>query len=601
MDYKNYTVEDFVLDQEFRDWVLHPQPGRMTPWEKAAYNPLMNKCLNEARQIILNSQPKDYHVKNEIIDESFLTIKERYEQVTQNANSKSSISLRVIKVAAIAVIFLLIGTLKQVNYNPEQISYASSKRHPEEIILPEGSKVILAKGAELSFNKNWRAEGKRIATLDGEAYFSIKKRHYQGNKISFTVQTPDLMVEVLGTEFNVNTKDNITQVVLNSGKVRLSTRETNQKLLMTPGDVVEYFHSFKKLVVKSDVDHSKYISWTKPILRKSNKESSMASQSASVTAIKDLPEFGIYYNYITKHAISNMPIFIRPNLPKSANNIIHQEQKGINNSYNAIQYGKKNIATSISEGKGNVTQIEQKGSNNQIDGFEFHSLPEFGIVQFGNFNQVKSIQNGIFNQSQVHQYGNKNDAEINQFGNNNKNITEQIGNNNKAYVKQIGDNLASKQLQIGNQNKAEVEFKGSNYRTQQDDAEWSSYQEQVGSYNRSILLIRNSAPNTNAYTLQHGQSNKIKSELSENYNYLYILQQGNDNIATSETSEGDWNEIYIYQTGEQNKVGELWNKGIRQRGELNDANILQIGNKNRAQTTQTGVNNKVQIKQADNK
>jgi ferric-dicitrate binding protein FerR (iron transport regulator) len=601
MDYNNYTVEDFVLDQEFRDWVLNPQPGRITPWGSAAYNPLMNKCLNEAREIILSSQPKDYYVENEDINESFLTIKEQYQEVTQNANSKSSVSFRVLKIAVIAIIFLLIGTFKQVNYLPEQVSYASNKRHPEEIILPEGSKVILAEGAELTFNENWRTEGKRVAKLKGQGYFSIKKRHYQGEKTPFIVQTTNLMVEVLGTEFNVKTKGDITQVVLNSGKVRLTTQETNQQLVMQPGDVVEYFHNFQKLVIKSDVDHEKYISWAKPIIQRSNTSLPKANQSEKALASKDLPKFGSYYNYSIKNAIANMPVFIRPNLPKSANNIIYQEQKGNNNSYNAIQHGRKNLATSISEGKGNITQIEQKGSNNQIDGLELHTLPEFGIVQYGNFNQLKIKQDGIFNKIQAHQYGNQNKAEVNQFGNKNKNITEQIGNQNKAYVKQIGDNLTSKQLQVGNQNKAEVEFKGNNYRTQQDEAAWSSYQEQVGSYNKSMLLIRNSSPNTNAYTLQHGQNNEIKSELSENYNYLYILQQGNENIATSETSEGDWNEIYIYQTGEQNKVGEIWSKGIKQKGELNDANILQIGNKNRARTSQTGVNNQVRIKQTDNK
>jgi hypothetical protein len=498
----------------------------------------------------------------------------------------------------------LIGTLKQVNYNPEHVFYSSNSHHPKQIILPEGSKVILAEGAELTFNRNWRSDGGRIAKLKGEAYFSVKKRHYQGKKISFTVETPGLMVEVLGTEFNVNTEELHTQVVLNSGKVRLKTRQTKQQLIMEPGDVVEYFHNFKKLVVKSDIDHEKLISWTKPVINKTGSKlaSSFKQTESSISeSIKDLPEFGTYYNYSIKQAVTNMPVFIRPNLPKLSNNLAYQEQIGNNNSYSAIQYGEKNKGTSISKGTENIVEIEQKGLNNKIDGLGLHSLPEFGIVQFGNFNQLKIAQEGIFNKTQAHQLGNQNASEIYQLGNDNTNVTQQIGDQNKAYVEQIGDNLTSKQIQLGNQNEAKVEFNGNNYRTQNDDASWSSYQEQVGDFNTSKLLIRNSSPNTNAYTLQHGQSNKINSELSEDNNYLYIIQQGYENVASSETSEGGFNEIYIYQAGEQNEIGNIWNKGIQQKGALNDANIMQTGNKNKAATTQTGINNQVQIKQSNNK
>jgi hypothetical protein len=603
MEYKYYNIENYILDDEFRDWVLHPHRTTIHSWDKISYNPLKNHCLNQARTIILNSQPTEYKIKKEVIESEFETIRNYYQkQTTQEANSKSSVFFRVLKVAAIAILFLLIGTLKQVNYNPEQLFYSSNSHRPKQIILPEGSNVILAKGAELTFNRNWRSDGERIARLKGKAYFSVKTRHYQGKKIHFRVHTPDLTVEVLGTEFNVNTEENLTQVVLNSGKVRLKTRQTNQQLIMNPGDVVEYFHNFKKLVVKSEIDHEKFISWTKPVFNNTSNKLASTSKGSEYTiskSKKDLPEFGTYYNYSIKQAVPNMPIFIRPNLPKLANNIVYQKQIGKNNSFRAVQYGEKNITTSISKGNENIAEIEQKGSNNKIDGANLHSLPEFGIVQFGNFNQLKIAQKGIFNQTQAHQFGDRNASEIYQLGADNKNITLQMGNENKAFVKQIGNNLTSSQIQIGNQNKAEVKFSGNNYRTQNDDANWSSYQEQVGDYNKSMLLIRNSSPNTNAYTLQHGQSNKINSELSEDNNYLFVIQQGYENVASSETSEGGFNEIYIYQAGEQNEIGDIWNKGIKQKGLLNDANIMQTGIKNKAITNQTGVNNQVQIQQSD--
>ena len=500
---------------------------------------------------------------------------------------------------------MFIGNLKQPQNSPDQILYTANSEHPKEVILPEGSKVILAEDARITFNKNWRDEGKRIAKLQGKAYFSVKKRHFQGKKVNFTVKTPNIQVEVLGTEFNVDTDNSITQVVLNSGKVKLSTLGTNQQITMKPGDVVEYFHNFQKLVLKSNIKHERYITWIEPIRSRNNSKLANAlknNPSKQKNNQNDPPRFGTYNTFSLKNAIPTMPVFFRPSLPKAENNLAYQQQIGNHNSSEVIQDGEKNIITSITQGSGNTINTEQKGANNKIDRANNpFSLPEFGIVQYGNYNQININQEGLLNNAISHQYGNMNKSDITQLGNDNKNITQQIGNDNKAYIEQIGDNLTSKQLQVGSQNTAEAKFAGSNYRTQSDNAAWSSYQEQIGMNNKSILQITNTSPNTNAYTLQHGKSNKVNSQLSEDYNYLYVIQEGEGNTASSETYEGDLNEIFIYQTGEQNKVGNGWIRGVTQRGAFNNVNIYQQGNENTATTSQKGLNNQLKIKQKDNK
>lgn len=609
MEYRNYTVEDFVLDDEFRARVLHPHSENIQLWNKRLYDPLTYENLHTAKKIIQSSQPREYSVEPKEIEQGLTHLREQYQQkICKKQNPSNNTFLRILKIAVVALLFLFIGNLKQIQDTPDQILYTATAEQPKEVILPEGSKVILAKGARITFNKNWRDEGKRITKLQGKAYFSIKKRHFQGEKISFTVETPNIQVEVLGTEFNVNTDNNITQVVLNSGKVKLSTLGTNQQITMKPGEVVEYFHNFRKLVLKSNTNHKKYIAWIEPITSGNrSKAATFSANSPSKQHTKqiDPPIFGTYNTFSLTNAIPTMPVFFRPTLPKAKNNIAYQQQTGEHNSSEVMQQGKENIITSFTEGTGNTINTEQKGANNNIDGLNNQnnpfSLPEFGIVQYGNFNQINISQEGLLNNATSHQYGNMNKSDITQLGNDNKIITYQIGNDNKAYIEQIGENLTSKQLQVGSQNTAEAKFAGSNYRTQSDNAEWSSYQEQIGMNNKSMLQITNTSPNTNAYTLQHGRSNKVNSQLSEDYNYLYVIQEGEGNTASSETYEGDFNEIYIYQTGEQNKVGNGWMPGVIQRGALNNVNIYQQGKENTATTSQTGLNNQLKIKQKDNK
>ena len=608
MEYRNYTVEDFVLDDEFRARVLQPRSESTQLWNKRLYDPLTYNNLHQAKKIIQSSQPIDYNVEAEVIEQGLTQLRKQYQQIHTNQNASNTTFLRVFKIAVVALLFLFIGNLKQIQYTPDQILYTATKKQPKEVILPEGSKVILAEDARITFNKNWRDEGKRIAKLQGKAYFSIKKRHFQGEKVNFIVETPNIRVEVLGTEFNVDTDKNITQVVLNSGKVKLSTLGTNQQITMDPGDVVEYFHNFRKLVLKSNTDHKKYITWIEPIRSKNNSKlattlkNNLSKQQDKKAAP---PTFGTYNTFSLTNAIPNMPVFFRPLLPKSLNNLTYQQQVGNHNSSKVMQHGKENIIASVTEGNENTIHIEQKGANNNIDGANKQnnsfSLPEFGIVQYGNFNQINITQEGLLNNATSHQYGNMNKSGITQLGNDNKIITYQIGNDNKAYIEQIGDNLTSKQLQVGSQNTAEAKFEGNNYRTQSDNAEWSSYQEQIGMNNKSMLQITNTSPNTNAYTIQHGKSNKVNSGLSEDYNYLYVIQAGEGNTASSETYEGDFNEIYIYQTGEQNKVGNGWMPGVTQRGALNNVNIYQQGKENTATTSQKGLNNQLKINQQNNK
>ncbi len=55
MDISNYTVEDFVLDREFKLWVLSPNIESNILWEALlSENPLHFNNVKIAREILLN-------------------------------------------------------------------------------------------------------------------------------------------------------------------------------------------------------------------------------------------------------------------------------------------------------------------------------------------------------------------------------------------------------------------------------------------------------------------------------------------------------------------------------------------------------------------
>lgn len=66
------------------------------------------------------------------------------------------------------------------------------------IVLPDSSKVWLNSGSRITFNNNFN-KGSRELYLEGEAYFAVEK----DPENPFMVNTSDISVEVLGTEFNL--------------------------------------------------------------------------------------------------------------------------------------------------------------------------------------------------------------------------------------------------------------------------------------------------------------------------------------------------------------------------------------------------------------
>lgn len=110
----------------------------------------------------------------------------------------------------------------------------------EMVTLSDGTVVHLYANSRLSYPPQW--EEQREVWLEGEGYFTVKK--VQENNTSFPrqfiVHTSNLDVEVLGTEFNVKDRRGNTQVILNSGLIKLTKIvHDTEELTLVPGDIAE--------------------------------------------------------------------------------------------------------------------------------------------------------------------------------------------------------------------------------------------------------------------------------------------------------------------------------------------------------------------------
>jgi len=145
------------------------------------------------------------------------------------------------------------------------------------ITLPDSSVVKVNSGSVLIYPQQF--SDSRDIFLNGEAYFTVTKDEAK----PFIVKTTDMDIEVLGTVFNVNayTDSEKTSTTLESGKVNVRIKNTNQdQVILTPDECVTYNRS-TGLFEKSSIKVENAIAWT---------EGNMVIQSMTINEVMKFVE-----------------------------------------------------------------------------------------------------------------------------------------------------------------------------------------------------------------------------------------------------------------------------------------------------------------------
>lgn len=164
------------------------------------------------------------------------------------------------KVAAVLIVPIIIVSVFYNMYNRQGSQSWVEINSPEgartEFHLPDGSSGWLNGGSKIKYDPEFLST--RQVELSGEAYFDVVKQ----NGISFIVGTPAMNINVLGTKFNVstNSKEGLTEVVLEEGKIEaIGTIKTFNKVLV-PGDKLDF--NFQKNILKIEsIDTESYTAW----------------------------------------------------------------------------------------------------------------------------------------------------------------------------------------------------------------------------------------------------------------------------------------------------------------------------------------------------
>jgi ferric-dicitrate binding protein FerR (iron transport regulator) len=309
MDFKNFTVSDFICNEHFQDWVIRPDDKTDNFWNNwLEQHPGKKQTVDEARKVLLNIKFKEDIPSSEQVQKALM----EHMAKIQSMEVKPMPTLPVFinrnrlrhfsKIAAILTGILLIGSLA-FYYNWKYAKTTISTRYGEikTLMLPDSTEIILNAHSSVTFLKHWPDDRPREVTLQGEAFFKVnhlnKNEQHIKNSQRFIVHTKDIKVEVLGTQFDVRNRRSETNVILKSGKVKIVfNKPTHAEVTMAAGEMITY-EANKDQLKRSLTNPEVHTAWI---------DKKMILEDASVNTIIQFLEDNYGYKIILKDtAIGN--------------------------------------------------------------------------------------------------------------------------------------------------------------------------------------------------------------------------------------------------------------------------------------------------------
>ncbi|QEC51619.1 FecR family protein [Anseongella ginsenosidimutans] len=271
--YDQYTIEDFILDERFHDWVTHGRDDEF--WQAQLRNcPEKSDMIHAARDFILNLKIRE-HLPGSYREQAAV---QRFRELTRQdgkgipgemtrmedgraATAPARAGLKWLRgVAASLLVLCLLGGGTWMLFKKKPVLVKTEYGQMKQVKLPDNSIIYLNANSNLRYEKSLLGGFSREVWLEGEAFFEVEKQENgSGGYRNFLVHTQGLAVEVLGTSFNVRDRHAVSSVTLQSGKVEVNMDE-GRKVMLEPGERVEISRKAKS-VIKNKVKPERYTSW----------------------------------------------------------------------------------------------------------------------------------------------------------------------------------------------------------------------------------------------------------------------------------------------------------------------------------------------------
>ena len=267
MNYQGYSVEELLASQEFKEWVLNPNPNSDEFWAKwMESHPEQRENILRARELLLSfrhleAEPVSREERGEIL-KSILSDKNVRPLRSPNYWARLyGVAAAITLVLAACIYFFVTSPSPHADSASEivQVVKENPKGQKTKIRLPDGTMVWLNSESRLQYPATFGSE--RAIILIGEAFFEVAEDQSR----PFKVFSRGIVTTALGTSFNVRAFQNDPKVSIGlvTGKVSLEIEQSpnGSKRFMSHGEMA-VFDTEHQVVNISKYNNLNFMKWT---------------------------------------------------------------------------------------------------------------------------------------------------------------------------------------------------------------------------------------------------------------------------------------------------------------------------------------------------
>lgn len=272
-EYKNYNLEDFLLDDSFRNWVLGEDVQLDGLWIDIGQRyPEKQAIISQAKDLILTWRKQNSALTNDEIEFQISRILRNTEVEKEPERISWSINWKIWSAAATVILAMGIGwqLWHGMKPAPKPFTYSAYVKDTPiplreivnttdktlKVTLPDSSVIELTPTSKISFAQPFVINKKREVFLSGEAFFRVTKDVQN----PFFVYANGLLTRVVGTCFLVKASNENVEVLVRSGRVSVvpmkdvdNQKKRNTELLLTPNQQAT-FSAKDNLISKSIIE-----------------------------------------------------------------------------------------------------------------------------------------------------------------------------------------------------------------------------------------------------------------------------------------------------------------------------------------------------------
>lgn len=221
--FTTYSSTMLAGEDYFVGWVLNGEYDAQ--WKDWMQNhPTRQQIVEEARRIVLAVSAAPFE---EITETGKAELWGRiHNSIEAEAKKPAKNNLRSLLFWSVsaAAAFALFVWINNLTAHERILAHVGEQK---EILLPEQSAVTLNAGSTIMY-RDRSFEEDRVLRLEGEAFFKVKPGS------TFKVETDYGTITVLGTSFNVLSREGRLEVSCFTGKVKVETKSKDE-VIITPG------------------------------------------------------------------------------------------------------------------------------------------------------------------------------------------------------------------------------------------------------------------------------------------------------------------------------------------------------------------------------